>query len=360
VARRPKRAGSAEKGAVRGMVAPVRTLPPGTALAPGLGSPRAALGRADLLRLLVAWGEGAEQAAAGLTGFEYQAAQPAKPEREQAPDSASVQTAVPSAPASAPRPRSEQYSATLSQAADAVVASDFEQRQADIANASSPPEQPEPFAPPPMIPLSSERRLVVLAEKYLRRLHNTQEWDVAKLVQQVAFGLPPKKRRAQQQRLRWRGNAMVISMRRESEPLHADYRALARIVQRRSGGQVPIYLHYLGQGWAVYQPQPRQPGQPLPRLWRDLAEAPSLAGMGGLAVGWPSFAALPWAPAAMLAACLPDDGGGAAAPADGAARDAHRRAVGVATARLPLACWDIGQHLHVSSGLLKWLAEVAC
>ena len=112
-----------------------------------LGSPRAALGRADLLRLLVAWGEGAEQAAAGLTGFEYQAAQPAKPEREQAPDSTRVQTAVPSAPASAPRPRCEQYSATLSQAADAVVASDFEQRQADIANASAPPAQPEPFCP---------------------------------------------------------------------------------------------------------------------------------------------------------------------------------------------------------------------
>jgi formylglycine-generating enzyme required for sulfatase activity len=355
------------------------------ALAPGLRSPRSALGRADLLRLLVAWGEGAEQVAAGLTGFAYQAAQTAKPEREEAADSVSAHTAAPPAPPSIARPRSEQYSATLIQAPDVVLASDFAQRQADIDNASPPPEPPEPFAPPLMIALSSTRRLVVLTEKHLRSLHPTPQWDVAKLVQQVAFGLPPKKRRAQQQRLRWRGNAMVISMRRETEPLHADYRALARIVQRRSGGQVPIYLHYQGEGWAVFQPQAESqaqlqsepqaqrqaqpqsqpPGRALPRLWRELAQAPQLAGMGGLAVGWPTFPALPWSPAAMLAACLPADALGAAAPAAGAAGSASvgasgaasaaaahasRAAVGVdsgVTARLSLACWDVGQPLHL-------------
>ncbi len=331
---------------------PGRAVPKPAALAKmgGLAgaAPRAALGRADLLRLLVAWGDGAEQAAAGLTGFHYQAAQAPEPKQASAGAQASPAPAVPPAPASATRHRSEQYSVTLRQAADAALPSDFAQRLADIGNARPVPDQPEAVAPPPLIALASERRLVVLAEKHLRSLHSTSQWNVAKLVQQVAFGLPPNKRRAQQQRLRWRGNAMVIFMRRESEPLHADYRALAHIVQRRSGGQVPIYLHYQGEGWARYQqkaqhqpqtqPQTQPPaqslapqsGRALPRIWRDLAQAPYLAGLGGLAVGWPQCASTQWAPVAMLAAWLPQ-----AAVAESVA------------ARLPLACWDVGQPLHL-------------
>jgi formylglycine-generating enzyme required for sulfatase activity len=329
VARKPKQGGAVPKPAALAKM--------------GSPAPRAALGRADLLRLLVAWGDGAEQAAAGLTGFYYQAAQAPEPKQASAGAPASPVPAAPPAPASATRHRSEQYSVTLREAADAALPSDFAQRLADIGNAGPVSEPPAAVAPPPLIALASERRLVVLAEKHLRSLHNTSQWNVGKLVRQVALGLPPNKRRAQQQRLRWRGNAMVISMRRESEPLHADYRALAHIVQRRSGGQVPIYLHYQGEGWALYKkkaqspaqqkaqsPAQQQAGRALPRLWRDLAQAPHLAGLGGLAVGWPQAALPQWKPVAMLAAWLPPD----AVVASGAAR-------------LPLACWDVGQPLQL-------------
>ena len=332
MASKPKQGGAAPKPAALAKMGSVAG-----------AAPRAALGRADLLRLLVAWGEGAEQAAAGLTGFHYQAAQAPEPKQASAGAQASPVPAAPPAPASATRHRSEQYSVTLRQAADAALPGDFAQRLADMGNARPVSELPTPFPPPPLIALASERRLVVLAEKHLRSLHSTSQWNVAKLVRQVALGLPPNKRRAQQQRLRWRGNAMVISMRRESEPLHADYRALAHIVQRRSGGQVPIYLHYQGEGWALYKkkaqspaqqkaqtPAQQQVGRALPCLWRDLAQAPHLAGLGGLAVGWPQAALPQWKPVAMLAAWLPPD----AVAASGAAR-------------LPLACWDVGQSLQL-------------
>jgi formylglycine-generating enzyme required for sulfatase activity len=311
----------------------------------GTAAPQAALGRADLLRLLVLWGKGGEQAAARLTGFVHQAPEPAPP--EPLPDDAALPqpAAANVAPAQAARPRTEHYSATLSSvenSAQTAEMADYEKRQANIANAPILPEPP-PSLPPPWQPLSPERRLVVLAEKHLRSLHSTNQWDVERLARQLALGgLPisiPNKRHARKQRLRWGGNAMVLFMRRQTEPLHEDYRALVRIVQRRSGGRVPVYSYYQGDGWAVYDPASGESGRALPRLWRNLAQTPRLAGMGGLAVGWPGIAPggaqdwpRQWAPAGMLAAT--------AAVAEAAVLPGSLSA-------LPLACWDTNSRMQL-------------
>jgi formylglycine-generating enzyme required for sulfatase activity len=328
-------------------------------------APRAALGRADLLRLLVAWGKGAEYAAAELTGYDYRPPQPSREPVPPAPVSAQPDPPpVPHDPALPPRPRVEHYSATLT-TTESMLAGDFQSRLDSIDAAPTPPPLAPPPAPPPAPPawrpLASERRLVVLAEKHLRSLHNVNQWDVQKLARQLAQGLPPGKRRARQQRLLWRDNALLLQMRRQTEPLHDDYRALAQIVQRRSGGRVPIYLHYQGDGWSVYDPAgDRLAQRALPSLWRDLPQAPSLKGMQGLAVGWPLTARWPdrWQPAALLTAWA-----GHAAPVAPASADTDDMAAANATTMAmtsplsplaagthhhpPLVWWDVDSPLHL-------------
>jgi formylglycine-generating enzyme required for sulfatase activity len=323
-------------------------------------APRAALGRADLLRLLVAWGKGAEYVAAELTGYDYRPPQPSRQLVPPAPVSAQPDPPpVPRDPALPPRPRVAHYSATLT-TAESVLAGDFQSRLDRIDAALTPPPLAPPPAPPAWTPLASERRLVVLAEKHLRSLHNVNQWDVQKLARQLAQGLPPGKRRARQQRLLWRDNALLLQMRRQTEPLHDDYRALAQIVQRRSGGRVPIYLHYQGDGWSVYDPAADRLAQrALPSLWRDLPQVPSLKGMQGLAVGWPLTARWPdrWRPAALLTAWA----GHAAPVAPASAGTDDMAAVNATTMPMttpssslaarthhpPLVWWDVDSPLHL-------------
>ncbi len=287
---------------------------------------RACVGRAELLRLLVLWGsdtpaggaqvteqateQATKQAAGQLTGFCYREPEPvpqAVPAPTPAPSAAPAPIAA--APTTPARPRAQHYSATLQPLPKQTLPDDFTQRLEAVANAKILSEPAPNAAPPPWQPLSSQRRLAVLAEKHLRSPYNSQQWNIAKLVQQLSHGLPPNLRRARQQRLRWQGNALVLFQQRQTEPLHQDYNALVQVVQRRSGGRVPIYAHYQDYGWFVYQAHGQAERQISWQKLPHIVQAPPLAGMGGLVVGLPNTAATgapvwpqQWAPTARLAA----------------------------------------------------------
>jgi formylglycine-generating enzyme required for sulfatase activity len=282
--------------------------------------------------MLVQLGQADAAAAARMAGFGFQEADPPAP--AQAYSAPAAPAAPAPAPVNAPAPRvpvcDSHYSATLSRIDARSADDDYEQRQNAVASAPEPDQPPAPPPPPPWQALSSTRRLVVLAEKHLRSQHTINQWDCAKLARQLAQGLPLAPRRARQQRLRWRDNALVLAMRNQTEPLHDDYRQLLQIVQRRSGGRVAVYLHYAGQGWAQYVPHalPQLPSQP----WQSLPHAPSLSGVKGLLLGWPNSLPnglpdlpLQWQPQAILAAWRPPT----LAPA-----------TAQTLAHLPLAVWD--------------------
>ncbi len=302
---------------------------------------KAAVGRADLLRLLALWGDGAEDAAAALAGFAYRPPEPAirqPPKRKQKPDLHEPETI----PDLAPVQQALHFTATLSKAAQADVPADFESR---LSFAQGPEQAYRPASvslPPERTPLAPARRLTVFAEKQLRSKQAVNQWDVKQLMQRLVRGQPPTKRKTRQQRLRWAGNAMVLHLAQQTEPLRADLHQLAELVHRRSAGRVPIYLHAEHLGWAVYDPDTdRRAGRALPRVWRDVAE-PALKGLAGLAVGWPLQAAWPpgWQPRAVLAAWQPQ---GFAPPG-----------------KTPVAWWDVNQRLqtrqHLPLGCLA-LAE---
>ena len=301
----------------------------------------ASVGRADLLRLLSLWGKGAEHAAAGITGFEYREPVPlpakSKPDNpRQAPPT--VEDASPAPP----RPQAMFYTASRIESDNNTLSNDYLQRL-------QPPTAPEAnlpalrsTPPPAWVPLSPTRRLTVFAEKQLRRWQPVNQWDVNQLVRRVSAGLPPTTRKVRQQRLRWAGSAVVVHMAPQTEPLHDDYRALAQVVHRRSGGRIPIYLHYAGHGWLVYAPAASTQVQHLHHPWRDLPQAPLLAGLPGLAVGWPNVAQTwpsGWKPHALLAAAaqptdLPEPGAGL-----------PPRPLLPARAMPPVAVWDVDSHL---------------
>lgn len=290
----------------------------------GEQAPRSALWRGDLLRLLVAWGPGAQQDVAASMGWVYQA-----PDTDQASSAEDAQeprtsdrppSAAPVLETPAARQRWVHYSVTLRQIAQNASAPE----EMAEANAQANAQALADGAPPAWQPLSSKRRLVVLAEKQLRQPYPVARWDLQRLVtwmvrgQTVNSAVP--QRQLRQQRLFWRGNAMVIQMSRHTEALHDDYRMLADTVYRRSGKRVPIYSYDPVHGWAEYAPHilpvrqnpPAPTGAPappgLPLLWRALSAPPALAGRSGLALGWPLTAmAWPsaWAPRSMLLAWLP-------------------------------------------------------
>ena len=301
----------------------------------------ASVGRADLLRLLSLWGKGAEHAAAGITGFEYRAPAPApaKPKPENRRQAAPVIEDASPEPA---RPQAVFYTASAIQSENNALSADYLQRL-------QPPTAPEAnlpalrsTPPPAWVPLSAARRLTVFAEKQLRRLQPVNQWDVRQLVRRVSAGLPPITRKARQQRLRWAGNAVVMQMAPQTEPLHDDYRALAQVVHRRSGARVPIYLHVVGHGWLVYAPAASQQTlHDLHHPWIALQQAPALAGLSGLAIGWPAAAqAWPagWKPHALLAAAEPlgESGPGTGLPP---------RPLLPARPMPPLAVWDVDSRL---------------
>lgn len=320
----------------------------------------ATVGRADLLMLLLLCkqeGEAEKQAAARLAGFAYRAPVPvATPEPAPAEpvSSAPATTATPAGACT--RPRAEHYSATLSPLPNTALADDYAKQLAQFTSAEILPEPQPDRTPPPWQPLASARRLVVFAEKCLRHLHASQQWDTTKLAQQLAHGMPPNLRRVRKQRLRWQGNALVLFQQPETEPLHRDYQALVQLVQRRSGGQVAIFSHLAGFGWSRYQGTGSTTG---PLLWQALAQPPQLAGMRGLAVGWPPMSASgvtvwprQWLPhARLVAAPAPNPELPTNAQPDQATGPAHPWPVGAAqptrppAARLPLAWWDVGQRL---------------
>ena len=239
----------------------------GTAVAP---RPRGRYWRGDVLRLLVGFGKGAEEDVAAISGFGWDAAQPLPQQAASRSGSSPVPQAV--------TPLAETLQATLYSASltrtDIGEASgdafDVQQQLLQAAEAPAPEKMPPPPPVPPWAALSSQRRLINLAEKHLRGLRPINQWDGNKLAAQVAQGLPPKPHHARAERLRWQGHALVIFMRPETEPLHDDYRRLAAMVAHRSGGRIPVYVHYPQLGWYRYDSeQEKRGGEALP--WKLVA-----------------------------------------------------------------------------------------
>lgn len=335
------------------------------AVAAAQRAPRASLGRADLLRLLALWGDGAEHAAAALTGYHWQPPRPAEPLPDRAAPPSPAATPPQTPTAQRPRPQARHYSVRFTEAPGAQTAPDYAARlRADALPPGGPPPWPVALlpgqrqpAPPPWQPLAPDRRLAVFAEKHLRQPRPVNQWDVAALLRQTAQGLPPAPRKARLRRPRWTGQPLVIHMAPQTEPLHEDYRQLARVVHQRGGGRAPVYLRVPGEPWQVYDPV-RAPDA-LPRLWRPLAQPPRLAGAGGVAVGAtagqrPARTAWPrgWAPAMWLAAWQPQ---GEAPP--GAAPDAMPDAKVAAPLDALLALLSLA--IIVSPPLLRALRRLA-
>ncbi len=287
--------------------------------------PKAALSRADVLRLLVAWGKGAEQAVAGITGFGF--AEEAKGVVKELGGVCSITMDVAQVdmPAAAPiQMRAEHYHASLQPIATTAAMEDFKQGQQAILQAQdAAPQVPDGPLPPAWQALSPAHRLTVFVEQHLRSQQNSSGWDIPRLMQQMAEGELPNKRRARQQRLRWRNNALVIFQNRKSVSLHQDYTMLAGIAQRRSGASVPIYRLDQERGWAVYDPA-HFAACAVPEYWRPLAQAPALTNMRGLAVGCPTEFPHGWQAQALLTA--------------------HVQAEKVMPA-IPLAAWDVARKL---------------
>ncbi len=288
-------------------------------------APRAALGRADVLRLLVAWGKGAEQAVAGITGFGFAEETNGVVKELGGVCAITIDTAQVAMSAAAPmKMRAEHYHASLHTIVTNAAVEDFKQGQQAILETqdAAPPAPPSP-PPPAWQALSPAHRLAVFVEQHLRSRQNSSQWDTSRLLQQIAQGLLPNKRRARQQRLRWRNNALVIFQSRSSVSLHQDYDMLAEIAQRRSGASVPIYRLDQERGWSVYDPV-HFAACAVPECWRPLAQAPALAGMRGLGVGCPAEIPYAWQAQALLTAQAP---------------------VQSVTPAIPLAAWDVARKL---------------
>ena len=306
--------------------------------APVVHHPRTGVGRGDLLRLLALWGAGAEYAAAEITGYSYRPPLVERIEPQNEP--ATVPTEKSAEPPSTETLQAIHYIATRSIAP--ALPDDYTERLqiSEADPAPLPALRTEP--PPPWQPLVPNRRLAVFVEKHLRRQHGVNLWDIDKLLRYLTRGEPPVKRKARQQRLRWSGNAVVIEMTAQTEPLHDDYRALAKVVHRRSGGRVPVFANYAGRGWWAYQPDDkREPG----REWFALPATPDLHGVGGLAVGSSTcFEAWPGGGTAhaMLVTWEPS-------------KNPPSEAIPItnipppAPCRLPMAHWDLGSNLKTKS-----------
>lgn len=233
---------------------------------------RAATGRADLLRLMLALdGEALIEAAKSL-GFEH-------PAPDEAP-ALSAQSQVDAAVVHPP-PASEQ-STSAREPLTAVLYAVVEQRTAPVGNPlheQMPPEAATIFEQPhycerpvasASMPLLPKRRLAAFVRRCLRRAGPSQQLDVAACVQHIASGHAlsrlPKRRLPG-----WHhGSALVLSDSPRMQALKHDVPPLIRLLLRASGGRAQVYwlsetgdCHKLmgllrdgGQGRLNWQPVP--------------------------------------------------------------------------------------------------------
>ncbi len=242
-------AAQAARGAAAAAVptAPTQPIQPTDPTEPTAPPParRAAVGRADLLRLLAALGPGQAETAAALTGFEPRPDDPP-------PESPSFGAA----PAPAPQPPADARPATPAHHAEhyAVVSAggdptddDAAADDGDLFNPDAPRVDPRVLqhpasASPAAQPLASPRRMAALLARLLRVPRESRQPDAARWVDLLAQARLPR-RMPMRRRPGWCGHAGLLwHADAATQPLAADMRALCRLLHRLSAGRAPVLL----------------------------------------------------------------------------------------------------------------------
>lgn len=244
---------------------------------------RAAVGRADLLRLLDRLGDGAAASVARLTGFDEPARAeihvPATAVLQVVPGEVTVQ--VGPGPAPLGRLQAQHYGIV---ARDSQTPSDRD--DANPLDGDGPldeaPIRADLTLPVPSSPaLASPRRLASFIRAVFRRPMPTRELDVSRWVAQVAAGRMPRQLPVRQLPHWGSGGALCVNGSADLEPLNDDLQALVAAVLRWSGGRVDVrWRDGQGQWWSRLPGPSRRNGG-----WRKLADAQAASFVHGVLVG---------------------------------------------------------------------------
>ena len=233
---------------------------------------RAAIGRADLLRLMMVWGDDTVARLAPLCGFEAAEATPEP--HGVAPVAAGPGAARRSSPAAAegaarPPLRADHFGIVESTVAepDTTAAGDALDDDGDIFDE---PLQSDPDARPPQpATLVPTRRMAAYVRRCLRQPGPSRLIDVGRWVALLSQARLPTRLPTRRVPGWHHGSALVIDGSPHLQPINHDLQQLAAQVLRWSGGRSPVYWrHAAGH---CLQARLIQPGNKLD--WRPVSPA---------------------------------------------------------------------------------------
>ncbi len=245
---------------------------------------RAAVGRADLLRLIAELGDSQAEACAALVGLVWQPPLPSAPE----PSRRDVRSPADAEPAPSELGAAEPLKASLAAVIEATteVPEDSMALLDDLHDVQAPRFDQLLLKrcathEPPLQSLSPARRLASFARRLLRYPQATRHLDVAQWIRAIANGRPPR-RLPTQSRLAWgRAGGMVWLASPGMQPYARDCRDLCAKVNHWSGAQAPVFLRAADGQWYRFNGRLRKAISPWmvarPFEWRHLERTCVLA-----------------------------------------------------------------------------------
>ena len=232
---------------------------------------RAAVGRADLLRLMVHLGDGGDTLLAQLTGFGVKVRLDA--------DAGPPQPLPATPPAAAPATTAQALGLPVLRARQFAMV-DAVRPASDLPARPNPLDEPGPLdespiradhsrpLPPPQ-PLSTPRRIATLVRQVFRRAMPSRQLDVARWMAQVAQGQPPQRLPLRALPSWASGGALCIAESADLVPLLDDVERLIAATRRAAADRVPVlWRDQAGQWWS------RRPGpEGQPKGWRPVTPA---------------------------------------------------------------------------------------